>query len=331
MNRSRPLTTAFLALTLATGGSTLAACGNGSETGRNGDDGGTVTSEETTPREDTTRPKEPPPREETPPRETPPREDTPPRENPTQREEPPPREENPPPNEPAPQGEREETAEEAESEPPDPPVTETPSAVVVERIVDGDTIEVSGDGRILPRDTSVTVRLLAIDAPETRDCYSSEATARIQQLLPLGSEVRVERDKDLKDRYDRYLLYVWNEQGEFVNESLVRTGHAKAVLFEPNDKRWPTISQAGETAELNESGLWSACGTETEAPPPPDTPPPAEPPEPAAPEPAAPEGAYPPGPPPGPDLDCSDLPGPVAVGSDDPHRLDRDGDGIGCE
>ncbi|MEU8523700.1 excalibur calcium-binding domain-containing protein [Streptomyces sp. NBC_01216] len=42
--------------------------------------------------------------------------------------------------------------------------------------------------------------------------------------------------------------------------------------------------------------------------------------------------SYPPGPPPGvPDVDCSDLPGPVVVGPSDPHRLDRDGDGIGCE
>ncbi|MEU5717843.1 excalibur calcium-binding domain-containing protein [Streptomyces sp. NPDC020403] len=40
----------------------------------------------------------------------------------------------------------------------------------------------------------------------------------------------------------------------------------------------------------------------------------------------------PPGPPAGvPDVDCSDLPGPVWVGPSDPHRLDRDGDGIGCE
>jgi hypothetical protein len=37
------------------------------------------------------------------------------------------------------------------------------------------------------------------------------------------------------------------------------------------------------------------------------------------------------GPPPGPDVDCSDLPGPVWVGSSDPHDLDRDGDGIGCD
>ncbi|HET6635520.1 MAG TPA: hypothetical protein VFH77_10925 [Streptomyces sp.] len=37
------------------------------------------------------------------------------------------------------------------------------------------------------------------------------------------------------------------------------------------------------------------------------------------------------GPPPGPDLDCSDLSGPVWVGGSDPHDLDRDGDGIGCD
>ncbi|OKI09695.1 hypothetical protein A6A06_03265 [Streptomyces sp. CB02923] len=43
-------------------------------------------------------------------------------------------------------------------------------------------------------------------------------------------------------------------------------------------------------------------------------------------------GAYPPGPPAGvPDVDCSDLGGPVHVGPDDPHRLDRDHDGDGCE
>jgi hypothetical protein len=46
----------------------------------------------------------------------------------------------------------------------------------------------------------------------------------------------------------------------------------------------------------------------------------------------APDRSYPPGPPAGtPDVDCSDLPGPVWVGPSDPHRLDRDGDGIGCE
>lgn len=31
------------------------------------------------------------------------------------------------------------------------------------------------------------------------------------------------------------------------------------------------------------------------------------------------------------DLDCSDIDGPVRVDGPDPHGLDRDNDGIGCE
>lgn len=36
-------------------------------------------------------------------------------------------------------------------------------------------------------------------------------------------------------------------------------------------------------------------------------------------------------PPPPPDLDCADINGSVRVVGPDPHRLDGDGDGIGCE
>lgn len=236
-----------------------------------------------------------------------------------------------PPNEPAPQGggaEREESETAAPSDTPPttetpsdtPPTTQTPSVAghVVERIVDGDTIEVRGDGGILPKGQTATVRLLEIDAPEVGTCYSDESSARIAELLPVGSSVRVERDKDLKDQYDRYLLYIWNDQEEFVNHSLVSTGHAEAVLYRPNDKYWQTISKAGSLAKDTGAGLWSACGTETETPV-----------LPAPAEPTAPADPYLPAPPP--DLDCSDLDGPVPVGPGDPHRLDRDGDGIGCE
>ncbi|MBB4636184.1 excalibur calcium-binding domain-containing protein [Longimicrobium terrae] len=31
------------------------------------------------------------------------------------------------------------------------------------------------------------------------------------------------------------------------------------------------------------------------------------------------------------DLDCSDMDRPVRVDGPDPHRLDRDNDGVGCE
>lgn len=68
----------------------------------------------------------------------------------------------------------------------------------------------------------------------------------------------------LTDRYDRYLLYVWNEQGTFVNESLVRSGHVKAVLYPPNDKYWPRISDAEDAAQQAGSGLWAACPEQPE-------------------------------------------------------------------
>ncbi|MFI8367159.1 thermonuclease family protein [Streptomyces sp. NPDC085466] len=188
-------------------------------------------------------------------------------------------------------------------------------------MIDGDTIEVRGDGAVIPAGTTARVRLLEIDAPEKGACFSREATARTQTLLRPGSTARVERDDELKDRYSRYLLYVWNEDGVFVNDSLVRSGHARSVLYQPNDKYWPRISQAQTEARNADAGLWSACDS---------TPAPRRTPAPAQSD-SRPLG-LPPGPPAGiPDVDCSDLPGPVWVGSSDPHRLDRDGDGIGCE
>lgn len=191
----------------------------------------------------------------------------------------------------------------------------------VVRIIDGDTIEVRGDGDILPDGVASSVRLLAIDAPERGACFSRDATTRITELLPPGSSLRIERDTRLKDPYDRYLLYAWNDQGVFVNESLVRSGHAKGVLYPPNDAYWTEISKANEAARQAGEGLWSACPTSTPA-------------TPDAPEP--PDADVPPGLPPGPpagipDVDCADLSGPVWVGPTDPHRLDRDGDGIGCD
>ncbi|MET7622279.1 thermonuclease family protein [Streptomyces sp. NPDC005408] len=195
-----------------------------------------------------------------------------------------------------------------------------PLRAVVLRVIDGDTIQVQGDGRIIPAGTPARVRLLEIDTPEKGACFGRDATTRTAKLLAPGQRLRVERDVQLKDRYGRYLLYVWNEQGVFVNKSLVESGHAKSVLYQPNDKYWAEISQAGDRARQARKGLWSACHTTPRTTPPPadsdlDRPP-----------------GLPAGPPAGiPDVDCSDLPGPVWVGRTDPHRLDRDGDGIGCD
>jgi micrococcal nuclease len=62
----------------------------------------------------------------------------------------------------------------------------------VERIIDGDTIEVNGK----------RIRLALVDTPERNELLYAEAKAFTARLCPVGSEVLI--DQDDKQRYDRY-------------------------------------------------------------------------------------------------------------------------------
>src|SRR5436189_5334826 len=69
-------------------------------------------------------------------------------------------------------------------------------AVAVLRVVDGDTLVVSGGTR---------VRLVQIDSPEvgSGECYSRRAAKDLRRLLPAGAPVELRADP-LLDRVDRY-------------------------------------------------------------------------------------------------------------------------------
>lgn len=150
---------------------------------------------------------------------------------------------------------------------PVPVVPDSAERAVVTSHVDGDTIRLRGaaGSTLLPRRGETSVRLLEIDTPEVAgspagaECFGAEASAALADLLPVGTEVRVERDADLFDRYDRMLLYVWADDGTFVNEAMVRDGFARAVLFEPNDAYIAPLRRAEDEARADGSGLWSAC------------------------------------------------------------------------
>src|SRR4051812_28594636 len=79
----------------------------------------------------------------------------------------------------------------------------------VVRVIDGDTIVVKVG------DTEEHVRLIGIDTPETHkpgtpvECYGPEASAHLTELLPPGTTVRLERDRDTRDVYRRLLAYVY--------------------------------------------------------------------------------------------------------------------------
>lgn len=133
-------------------------------------------------------------------------------------------------------------------------------------ISDGDTVAVHALRRgVLAKGVVENVRLLEIDTPESKDpdlpvqCFALRATAATERLLPRGSVAWVVPDQELRDRYGRALLYVWNAKGVFVNANLVRRGFARAVLYRPNDRYIDQMRSAEAQARAAGRGLWSAC------------------------------------------------------------------------
>jgi micrococcal nuclease len=133
-------------------------------------------------------------------------------------------------------------------------------AATVARVIDGDTILVVVGGH------EERVRLIGIDTPETKDprrpvqCFGSEAAARTAALLPAGTPVRLVRDVELRDRYDRLLAYVHRADDDlFVNLTLAREGYAAAATYPPNVAHSEAITAAAARAREERRGLWGAC------------------------------------------------------------------------
>ncbi len=127
-------------------------------------------------------------------------------------------------------------------------------------MVDGDTVVITVGG------TDEKVRLIGIDTPETVDprkaveCFGKEASARMKELLPADTEVSLERDAELRDRYGRLLAYVTRvDDGVFVNEAMVADGFAQTLTIPPNVAYTERFTAAQTAARNAGQGLWSAC------------------------------------------------------------------------
>lgn len=220
----------------------------------------------------------------------------------------------------------EEPSEDPTTESPTPspsPTTQSPSptptqdadthTAVVTRVIDGDTVVLDNDER---------VRLLGIDAPETAECHADTATQRMIELVQ-GETVTLVRDGDDRDHYERLLRYV-DVDGVDAGLTLIQEGLAIS-RYDSRDgygfhTREPDYIAADDATPMR------TCQTQAPEPEP----------EPAAEQPGTEcaEGYSPCIPPYPPDINCGDLPAeskPVRVTGSDPHGLDRDKDGWGCE
>lgn len=138
--------------------------------------------------------------------------------------------------------------------------------LVVERVVDGDTLVVSGDaGAVLPTAGEHRVRLLLVDTPEVdgpdaaEECLGPESSAFTTDLLPAGSTVLLAADEERVDQYDRLLAYVWTTDGVFVNEALTANGLAYTVSIAPNDEHLAAVLDGEQRAREARLGVWGSC------------------------------------------------------------------------
>jgi len=122
----------------------------------------------------------------------------------------------------------------------------------VTRVIDGDTIDVAGLGR---------VRLLGIDAPEIGGAFERPAPFALEardelQMLVLNRFARFECDLVAEnDKYGRRLAYVVLETGEFINARLVRDGLAR-VSARRRLRLLDELRSAEREAQQRRRGMW---------------------------------------------------------------------------
>jgi micrococcal nuclease len=122
---------------------------------------------------------------------------------------------------------------------------------VVLRVADGDTFSCK-DGR--------KVRLIGIDSPERKQPpFGASAHQGLLRMVRPGSEVRLEHDVVLNDRYGRVLAYAWTGT-TLVNEAMVRDGWAVLYTVPPNVKYAERFRRAQNEARTRRAGLWAQNG-----------------------------------------------------------------------
>ena len=131
-------------------------------------------------------------------------------------------------------------------------------STIIERIVDGDTVDVwidlGFDVRIHER-----VRLAGIDTPESRTrnarekIFGKRATARVQQLLPVGQKFRaIAKSYDSTGKYGRAMLDFELKDGQMLCQVLVDEhlavpyyGQNKDDIRAEHEANWDLLDNKG--------------------------------------------------------------------------------------
>ncbi|SDM13495.1 micrococcal nuclease [Paenibacillus sp. OK060] len=123
-------------------------------------------------------------------------------------------------------------------------------------VTDGDTLKVTVEGR------EEQVRLLLIDTPETvhpekeEQPFGKDASNFVKKQVAKGN-MELELDVSERDKYGRLLAYVWIDN-KMLNEQLLEYGLARvAYIYPPNTKYVDQFEEIQKQARVQAKGIWS--------------------------------------------------------------------------
>jgi micrococcal nuclease len=133
----------------------------------------------------------------------------------------------------------------------------------VKWVIDGDTIMLD-DGR--------HVRYIGINAPEIahdEHFIGSKRNGEVRKAEPFGDaakkynqhlvgskKVRLEFDKEMHDRYGRWLAYVYLSNNTFVNKAMIEKGYAYVLALKPNVEYEQILLRSQRDAMSKKIGIW---------------------------------------------------------------------------
>lgn len=123
-------------------------------------------------------------------------------------------------------------------------------------VVDGDTYKIRYNGE------EKKVRLIGVDTPESvhpdkakNSDYGKTASNYVKELIE-NKYVSLEFDVSHTDKYGRLLAYIYLENGEMLNEKLLKEGYAQVATYAPNVKYVDKFTALQEEARNKKQGFW---------------------------------------------------------------------------
>lgn len=130
----------------------------------------------------------------------------------------------------------------------------------VSRVIDGDTFEIKYLWQ------KATIRMLGVNTPETVDprrpaeCFGLEASKETKKILTdTFVTLKLSPNRESKDKYGRYLTYVYLKDGSLFNLYLIENGFAREYTFGKKYSLQGEFKASENEAKQRMVGLWGSC------------------------------------------------------------------------